>query len=149
MVFIHILGKHFYYAYYSLRSRRGYNEIHILALITAIAAKSSSTTTEQTTVRRTGTNSDGVTVTTQAIFSPSFGPTYGSSDTTSVLGGTIGMGSLSGTVGKIRSYRQTTISSGAFSFKTTLSASDRGMGLQSSLLIGLLSSFGLYVMFVI
>lgn len=62
--------------------------------------------------------------------------------------GTIGMGSLSGTVGKVRSYTQTTISSGSFSFKTTLSASDRGMGLQSSILIGLLSAFGLYVMFV-
>ena len=120
----------------------------ILALITSIAAKSSSTTTEQTTVWRTGTNSEGVTVTTQAIFSPSFGPTYGSSDTTSVAAGTIGMGSLSGEVGKIGSYSHTTITSGAFSFKTTLSASDRGMGLQSSILIGLLSAFGLYVMFV-
>lgn len=120
----------------------------ILALITAIAAKSSSTTTEQTTVWRTGTNSEGVTVTTQAIFSPSFRHTYGNSDTASVPPGTIGMGSLSGTVGKVRSYTQTTISSGSFSFKTTLSASDRGMGLQSSILIGLLSAFGLYVMFV-
>lgn len=120
----------------------------ILALITAIAAKSSSTTTAQTTVWRTGTNSEGVTVTTQAIFTPSFRSTYGNSDTTSVLEGTVGMGSLSGTVGKVRSYSHTTISSGAFSFKTTLSASDRGMGLQSSILIGLLSAFGLYVMFV-
>lgn len=120
----------------------------ILALITAIAAKSSSTTTEQTTVWRTGTNSEGVTVTTQAIFSPSFQTTYGISDTTSVPSGTIGMGSLSGAVGKVRSYTRTTISSGAFSFKTTLSASDRGMGLQSSVLIGLLSAFGLYVMFI-
>lgn len=120
----------------------------ILALITAIAAKSSSTTTAQTTVWRTGTNSEGVTVTTQAIFTPSFRSTYGNSDTTSVLAGTVGMGSLSGTVGKVRSYSHTTISSGAFSFKTTLSASDRGMGLQSSILIGLLSAFGLYVMFV-
>lgn len=120
----------------------------ILALITAIAAKSSSTTTAQTTVWRTGTNSEGVTVTTQAIFTPSFRSTYGNSDTTSVLAGTVGMGSLSGTVGKVRSYSHTTISSGAFSFKTTLSASDRGMGLQSSILIALLSAFGLYVMFV-
>ncbi|CAG89679.1 DEHA2F21538p [Debaryomyces hansenii CBS767] len=120
----------------------------ILALITAIAAKSSSTTTAETTVWRTGTNSEGVTVTTQAIFTPSFRSTYGDSDTTSMLAGTIGMGSLSGTVGKVRSYSHTTISSGAFSFKTTLSASDRGMGIQSSILIGLLSAFGLYVMFV-
>lgn len=87
-------------------------------------------------------------MTTQAIFTPSFRSTYGNSDTTSVLAGTVGMGSLSGTVGKVRSYSHTTISSGAFSFKTTLSASDRGMGLQSSILIGLLSAFGLYVMFV-
>lgn len=123
---------------------------YILALITAIAAKSSSTTTAETTVWRTGTNSEGVTVTTQAIFTPSFRSTYGDSDTTSMLAGTIGigMGSLSGTVGKVRSYSHTTISSGAFSFKTTLSASDRGMGIQSSILIGLLSAFGLYVMFV-
>ena len=120
----------------------------ILALITAIAAKSSSTTTAETTVWRTGTNSEGVTVTTQAIFTPSFRSTYGDSDTTSMLAGTIGMGSLSGTVGQVRSYSHTTISSGAFSFKTTLSASDRGMGIQSSILIGLLSAFGLYVMFV-
>jgi len=120
----------------------------ILALITAIAAKSSSTTTAETTVWRTGTNSEGVTVTTQAIFTPSSRSTYGDSDTTSMLAGTIGMGSLSGTVGKVRSYSHTTISSGAFSFKTTLSASDRGMGIQSSILIGLLSAFGLYVMFV-
>jgi len=91
----------------------------ILALITAIAAKSSSTTTAETTVWRTGTNSEGVTVTTQAIFTPSSRSTYGDSDTTSMLAGTIGMGSLSGTVGKVRSDSPTTISSGAFSFKTT------------------------------
>lgn len=120
----------------------------ILALITAIAAKSSSSTTAQTTVWRTGTNSEGVTTTTQAIFTPSFRSTYGNSDTTSVLAGTVGMGSLSGTVGKVRSYSHSTVSSGAFSFKTTLSASDRGMGLQSSILIGFLSAFGLCVMIV-
>lgn len=120
----------------------------ILALITVIAAKTTSTTTAQTTVWRTGTNSEGVTVTTQAIFTPSFMSTYGNDDTESVAAGTIGLGSLSGTVSKVRSYTRTTITdSGAFSFKSTLSASDRGMGFQSSVLIGLLSGFGLFLMF--
>lgn len=122
----------------------------ILALITLIAAKTTSTTTAQTTVWRTGTNSEGVTVTTQAIFTPSFMSTYGNDDTESVPAGTIGLGSLSGTVGNVRSYTRTTITAnaGGLSFKSILSASDRGMGFHSSVLIGLLSGFGLFLMFV-
>lgn len=124
--------------------------IFFMALVTMIAAKtsSSSTTRAQTTVWRTGTNSEGSTVTTQAIFTPSFMSVYNSEDAETVPAGSVGLGSLTGEVGKIRSYTRTTITSGSYSFKSSLTASDRGMGMFSSVLIGLLSACGLFVMFV-
>lgn len=120
-----------------------------LALITIITAKTTSKTAK-TTIWRTGTNSDGITVTTQDIFTPTFISIYGTGDAESVPAGTIGIGSINGEVGKIRSYTKMTITSDsdAQSLKSILSASDRGMGFLSSVLISLLSAFGLLIMFV-
>lgn len=76
----------------------------LIALITAIAAKK--TTTSQTSVWRTGTNSDGVLVSTEGVFSQKLMSTYGKEDTDTVPVGSIGLGSLNGAVGKVRTYKK-------------------------------------------
>lgn len=58
----------------------------------------------------TGTDSAGITRTTQSTFYQTFRPSY--TETETYASGSIGMGTISGEVGSIRSYTETTISQG-------------------------------------
>lgn len=76
---------------------------------TTTATTTTATSTSVTLVWATGTNSLGITTVTQLVFTQTFMKTY----TTAIVtwsSGEIGLGSLSGTVGQIRSYTMTTIS---------------------------------------
>lgn len=71
------------------------------------------TTTSATTtlVWATGTNSAGVTTVTESAYTQTFSSVYTSAAT--VPSGSIGLGSLSGTVGNVKSYSVTTVSGGS------------------------------------
>lgn len=58
----------------------------------------------------TGTDSAGITRTTQSTFYQTFRPSY--TETETYASGSIGVGTISGEVGSIRSYTETTISQG-------------------------------------
>lgn len=86
--------------------------VALIALAAVAAGESSSSSSSQarTTVWMTGTNALGVTVVTQGIYTPTFreSPVFVSH----VSEGLVGMGSLSGTVGKIRDYSTKTVNDG-------------------------------------
>lgn len=77
------------------------------------SSSSSSTTTKtsqtNTSVWVTGTDSNGVTKTTQSIYYQTFKSAYTEAQETA-SSGSVGLGSLSGSVGHIRTYDRTTIS---------------------------------------
>ncbi|KAG5420668.1 hypothetical protein I9W82_002549 [Candida metapsilosis] len=81
---------------------------------TTSSSSSSSSTTKKsqtnTSVWVTGTDSNGVTKTTQSIYYQTFKSAYTEAQETA-SSGSVGLGSLSGSVGHIRTYDRTTISS--------------------------------------
>ncbi len=71
----------------------------------------SASSTSNTLIWVTGTDSAGVTQTTQSIYTQSFRKQY-STVTSSVPTGTIGLGTISGSIGTVRVYSTTTIGGG-------------------------------------
>ncbi|CAK7893245.1 predicted GPI-anchored protein 1 [[Candida] anglica] len=76
------------------------------AATTTSSVSASTTSVEPTMVWVTGTDSLGILRTTQATYSQLFQSLWTS--TTTVPAGSVGMGSISGTVGKVRTYSKTT-----------------------------------------
>lgn len=79
--------------------------IILMRMLAANGAK----TTSVTLVWATGTNADGVLTTTQSAFSQTFMEIH--TTAAPVPSGTIGLGSISGEVGTVRSYARASISS--------------------------------------
>lgn len=77
--------------------------VNILLLVLA-----DKTTTSKTLVWHTGTNLAGVLTTTQSPYTQTFTSLY--SETAQPSSGNIGLGSLSGKVGQIRTYERVTVS---------------------------------------
>lgn len=77
---------------------------------TILAADKTSSSVSPTLVWVTGTDANGKLATTQSTYYQSFMSTYTTAETPS--SGSIGLGSISGTVGEIRTYSMTTISQG-------------------------------------
>lgn len=75
------------------------------------ATKTTKTSQSNTSVWVTGTDASGITRTTQSVFSQSFKSAYTEAEETP-SSGSVGLGSLSGSVGHIRTYDRTTISLG-------------------------------------
>ncbi|CAH2352279.1 predicted GPI-anchored protein 1 [[Candida] railenensis] len=89
----------------------------LFAFISSVlAVTTTSTSVSRTTVWATGTDSAGLTVTTQSIFTQTFMTTY-TTTTGSVSSGSIGLGTISGSVGGIRTYSYTTITNAGNSNK--------------------------------
>lgn len=80
----------------------------LISLLTLIAAADKTTKASSTTIWIT-TTVGGKKTTMQTVFSQSFMSTYTSADEGDVQSGNIGLGSISGTVGDVRSYTKTTI----------------------------------------
>ncbi|CCG23105.1 Kre1 protein [Candida orthopsilosis Co 90-125] len=98
-----------------------YSFFLFLALTTAKTTSTTSSSSTATTTTKTsqsntsvwvtGTDASGITRTTQSVFSQSFKSAYTEAEETP-SSGSVGLGSLSGSVGHIRTYDRTTISSG-------------------------------------
>lgn len=82
-----------------------------LALVTiwamVVAAKTSATTTTLVWIT---TTVSGKLATIETAYKQEFKSTYTSAETTDVKSGEVGLGTLSGNVGEVRSYERTTIS---------------------------------------
>lgn len=86
-------------------------QVHLLVVfiwITLCRAADPTSTVSSTLVWATGTDANGVLQTTQSVYTQSFSTLYLSVPSVSV--GLIGMGTISGLVGEIRTYQTTTVS---------------------------------------
>lgn len=122
----------------------------VLFALISMAVVSATTTSTYTTIWVTLTV-DGTTTHSPAPYSQSMmSIVTDSADAAKPTKGSIGLGTISGNVGKVRKYIMTTITSSnnGASSRLSLSPSDRGLGIHNTMLIGLVSLLGLSVMFV-
>lgn len=124
-------------------------KIVILLLLLIIMVQAATTTSvSKTLVWATGTDADGNLATTQSPYTQTFTSFF--SELESPSSGNIGLGSLSGKVGQIRSYEHTTISqeNGGISFKSSNSFYLSPVPFFTKMLIGSLMSTLMFTLFI-
>lgn len=125
----------------------------VMGATVSVSTSSTSTTsskssTEPTLVWVTGTTKGIVTVT-QSPYTQKFAKMFSATD--DAKSGGIGLGTLSGTVGDIRTYTQVTVSEGgAFSLTPGLTSLHRQSGISglTSLLLSMFTVSGLYLILI-